>query len=810
MPTSGQRLNAEILQRLHDLRSPEDARALFRALGFTPADEHISRAICPPDVRTLIADDPRIIAVTGSAGVCSIIFLRLTSLEIDRQAERDIIARLFPAYPLALFLTANATGDRWHITHAAARAQGLSLTRLVVNSARRLHIAAERLALLRVTDPLATARAIDERLCSAFSADAVAAQFFREFIASPAEDFASLAARFDLIPREDTPLDRELAVDPGIFGSIFEGHTLRTENVPKLSTRKQLGAFFTPRPLVHYMCRTALRTHLARRLPDAAALIAQLMSVTPTSSTHDDLHALLEAVYTISVCDHAVGAGAFLVGMLQEMTALAARLESLLRPDICEQSNYLYEIKRRLLGNLYGVDIHARAVELTRLRLWLSLLADYQPDSACPALLPPLVSRVVQGDSLLEDASPTCPHFAWRKNFANVFARHGGFDIVIGNPPYLSSRCFQHKRELAERFTTAFGSYDLYIPFMEQGLRLMNPRGVVMLLTSNKFLRADYGAALRQYLCKSARLLALIDLADCPGIFDALISPAITLAAVGETHADDIVQVAVLQGQQYSDIASVPLAECHMGDLQKTERAPFEIHIRSAAAGIIARLERDAVPLRELGMLRTGVMGFDYWALAPELRDAADDDDERLRLLPNSHLAPFRFLFGKPVRLYRKTVMHPRIDERLPQFTEATRAFFRTRKVVMRGIARQTTAAWDAEGHAPLVAVHGFVPATIDGYFITGLLNSTLFNWLHRIRFYQSRIPQGSLRYPVSFWADLPIRSDAPQLMEEIAGLARCLSSGMENNEQLLARLNEKVFELYGIDQREIAALTVG
>src|SRR5205814_378327 len=123
---------------------------------------------------------------------------------------------------------------------------------------------------------------------------------------------------------------------------------------------------------------------------------------------------------------------------------------------------------------------------------------------------------------------------------------------------------------------------------------------------------------------------------------------------------------------------------------------------------------------------------------------------------------------------------------------------------------RRTTAAWDACGNALLVAVHGFVPQDgVDGHFITALLNSDLFDWLHRIRFYSARIPHGSLRYPVSFWESLPIKLGPQPLIEDISRMSSQISKMTStaphgDADELWSRLNRSITELYDVRQEDL------
>jgi hypothetical protein len=239
--------------------------------------------------------------------------------------------------------------------------------------------------------------------------------------------------------------------------------------------------------------------------------------------------------------------------------------------------------------------------------------------------------------------------------------------------------------------------------------------------------------------------------------------------------------------------------------IQREPGSPFDIYIESRSSSLIKKLEKDATPLLKLGIVRTGIMGFDYWSLESHIQGSSGPPNRNLvRIITNSQMEPFRFIWGKKIRLYKDDLFDPRIDINCDLINDSTREFFRKKKVIMRGIGKRTTAAWDDEGYAILVAVHGFVPQHIDGFFITGLLNSELFNWLHRVRFYAARIPKGSLRYPVSFWENLPIQTSPPSIVSEIAILAQRLAIGGPLSATHFKELNDKVMELYCITEADL------
>ncbi|MFZ2169703.1 MAG: Eco57I restriction-modification methylase domain-containing protein [Methylococcaceae bacterium] len=228
--------------------------------------------------------------------------------------------------------------------------------------------------------------------------------------------------RYNFTIKEDEPLEKEVAVDPEMLGKVFE-------NMLDVSERKSKGAFYTPREIVHYMCQESLIHYLAdsvKQVPkadledfirkghlflenDSAAMqagqkIANGEQLTTKhrleipASIREHAGILDEKLKSIKICDPAIGSGAFPVGLLHEI--VNARL--ILKAFIQDKQS-VYELKRHCIEqSIYGVDIDASAIDIARLRLWLSLIVD-ESDYAKIEALPNLDYKIMQGNSLVED-----------------------------------------------------------------------------------------------------------------------------------------------------------------------------------------------------------------------------------------------------------------------------------------------------------------------------------------------------------------------------------------------------------------------
>ena len=217
------------------------------------------------------------------------------------------------------------------------------------------------------------------------------------------ESVLGLFSRYHFTTRESTPDDQSVDPDPELLGRVFE-------NLYQGDARHDSGTYYTPREIVHFMCRQALHSWLSERIDEDSALIelVRLQAIEPRDVGEGELispdkaRQLQEALDAIRICDPAVGSGAFLLGAMQEIVQLrrGLALADGQTDERIEQG--VVEWKRRAIQwSLYGVDNNPEAVEICHLRLWLSLVLDLpSPSKVDP--LPNLDFRVVAGDSLID------------------------------------------------------------------------------------------------------------------------------------------------------------------------------------------------------------------------------------------------------------------------------------------------------------------------------------------------------------------------------------------------------------------------
>jgi len=377
---------------------------------------------------------------------------------------------------------------------------------------------------------------------------------------------------------EDAPDEHTVAVDPEMLGHIFEN---------LLEDNKDKGAFYTPKEIVHYMCKESLKAYLfsqdEKQYADDLAkttidkiIQQQELNEEETTFAEKNAYKIIDALESVKICDPAIGSGAFPMGLLQEIFNAQIYLQEL---KGFKKAKTDADIKKHIIEeSIYGVDIDAGAVDIARLRFWLSLVVDEQ----VPQPLPNLDFKIICANTLIPlgqlngfdmDAKASLAvkelekirhdffdvsseeklklerqfkkvqtdllslrELATKDNYefytklyefspfdyesapcswfdaAWMFGVKDGFDIVIGNPPYLGISKLSYKKELQKiGYKTFENTGDLYSVFYERGNQLLKEKGILTFITSRQWVNASYGKSLRKYFIEKTNPLQLID-----------------------------------------------------------------------------------------------------------------------------------------------------------------------------------------------------------------------------------------------------------------------------------------------------------
>ncbi|MBR4388755.1 MAG: N-6 DNA methylase [Prevotella sp.] len=427
-------------------------------------------------------------------------------------------------------------------------------------------------------------------------------------------------ASYNFTIDENDPDDAEVGVDPEMLGRIFEN---------LLEDNKDKGAFYTPKEIVSYMCRESLIAYLQTGIEDETTKEAIRQFVTTHDvdalGTNDRFRQQVdEALKNVKICDPAIGSGAFPMGLLKELFQCRTALEGI-------SQHQAAEIKKHIIQqNIYGVDIERGAVDIARLRFWLSLIVDEET----PQALPNLDFKIMQGNSLLEqykgvdlstmtekkadesgmlsifdsmldvyrldlrkmlakyydctdhhekqklrkeivanvkqqlreqsinvdfgdlDLSGNNQFMLWHTWFYDVFSQ-GGFDIVIGNPPYVFTRDVEFSDDFKANIESKYfsllekskkktkanqsGKINLFATFVICGLILNKTNGFLSYILPNNILRTTTYDRIRKYLLDNTVIHQIVDLGA--GVFDNVTASTIILLLQNQKNKESYVKV---------------------------------------------------------------------------------------------------------------------------------------------------------------------------------------------------------------------------------------------------------------------------
>lgn len=418
-----------------------------------------------------------------------------------------------------------------------------------------------------------------------------------------------LFSNFNFTVTESTPLDVEVAVDPEMLGKVFE---------ELVTGRHKSGSYYTPKPIVSFMCREALKGYLGGY---EALVDEHNVEQINVPKARD----LLQKLSEVKIVDPACGSGAYLLGMLHELHSLTRLLDTRAQPENARDD---YHRKLNIIqNNLYGVDIDEFAVNIARLRLWLSLTVEF--DGEHPEPLPNLDFKIESGDSLtapnpenvgqytlrgqiirqyrdaknsyltmsegvqkqifkqkinefkaeialITHGSNKVNGFDWAVEFAEVFSQKG-FDIVLANPPYGATVGDRVRDLYFDRLTDGAQSKDTYGLFMARGLQLLRSGGQLCYIVSDTWRTIKTHKPLRKLFLEKTTIAHFIDLPSW--VFDATVNTCIlTVAKNTASESHDLI-AADLRSLQIGDwnklTENLAAIAAHSVDLQTIDYARY-------------------------------------------------------------------------------------------------------------------------------------------------------------------------------------------------------------------------------------------
>ena len=331
----------------------------------------------------------------------------------------------------------------------------------------------------------------------------------------------------------------ELSVN--ILGHIFENSIGDIEELKDETTekRKKEGVFYTPEHITDYMCRNTIIPYLS--ISGEANTTHELISEYEDSDSLDELDKKLK---DIKIIDISCGSGAFLnkaVDILFEIHEAYHDSKYANDPSLNKYFDSLDSRRQIIINNIYGVDVNEESVEITKLSLFLKLATSTGVKEGFK--LPNLDKNIKCGNSIVDDETIAGNKaFLWQKEFNEVF-EDGGFDIVIGNPPYVNAKLHTddkpEEREYlsnSKQYECLYKKWDLYIPFIEHGLNLLKKKGFFGMIIPYPFIDQEYAKIMRKKIFENYCLEEIIDLSSEKIFKDATIKNIIPIISKSDKN----------------------------------------------------------------------------------------------------------------------------------------------------------------------------------------------------------------------------------------------------------------------------------
>jgi type I restriction-modification system DNA methylase subunit len=635
----------------------------------------------------------------------------------------------------------------------------------------------------------------------------------------------AFAAVFDLFDRynftvtESTPLDIEVAVDPEMLGKVFE---------ELVTGRHETGSYYTPRPIVAFMCRESLKHYLAAQLSsvsanptDEAAIAHFVDDGDPTRLP--DPEAVLNALRGVKVCDPACGSGAYLLGMMQELLRLREALFATRGLDAVT----VYKRKLEIIqNNLYGVDIDLFAVNIAKLRLWLSLAVDFE--GAKPPPLPNLDFKIECGDSLTapnpQEISDLFRHMLveradqlaelkgkflqtygakkkelakrirqeeanlsgalsehspdgsvdWRVSFAEVF-KNAGFNVIVANPPYGIDGMDSYGETVCSR--------DSYSRFIGLAASLVRKTGVCAYIVPTSWETGERFTSFRRWFLNTSRIIAVVNLP-----YDVFEIPFVdTCVVLFEPKASTLqagsLKVLTMQKREARALETIAerLRDLPVANISGDRR--LRLLLRAQAADVFQAVS-EKPRLSSAARLKRGIEAYKYKILPSQRSNA---------WLP--------FFQGKTSRYCVKRSAEPLFVK----VTDAEEEWHRAERLVIRRLVSRANRLMAARMKYDVVVkkdlyVLKCTSSRLSLSCLLGILNSSLLSYLYLAR--SAAATKDDFRQvSLEGLRDLPLPDDLSRL-DEVANLVEQIEKRVkEANEwaDLDQQLDSLIFDIYGI-----------
>ena len=751
--------------------------------------------------------------------------------------------------------------------------------------------------------------------------------------------------RYNFTINENDNYETEVAVDPEMLGKVFE-------NLLEVSDRKSKGAFYTPREIVRYMTNESIMNYLLSHLEEKGISkedLEYLFNLGEFTKEYDeqifekdyitDKKELKKGIFgmpsniishskeidellrKVKIADPACGSGAFPLGILNEIVRARNILTFYInmievfkdkdeknywsRLDKKQKSRTPYKLKLYAIQNsLYGVDIEPSAIDITKLRLWLSILVDSTNNDVRP--LPNLDFNFMIGNSLIDEfegmklfdetllddkvlekklkkikkaenmklfrgieeeqqdilkeifikqslffnennsnkkkelkndieelennlikltltengnnkkleeiekgrKERRKPYFLWKLEFAKVFKENGGFDIVIGNPPYIDSeemtkQMFEEREIYKKIFSCAKGNWDIFIIFIELGYKILKENGIISYIVPNKLIGAKYSQTIKQYMMKY-KVLILRDYSEVEVFETAAVYPIVFISQKYELKKQNVIT------EIMKDIIKIKSHfEIKKEDFYKDIFWDKFFSKDAKEISLILKLLNNKKLIEYVSIKGAATVGEAY-KVKEVLIDNTDLNikKDEIKFINTGTIDKYKILWGSYDTQYIKSkYKYPIIfEEELKNISNERFKETRSEKLIVAGMTKEIEAVYDKGEYLAGKSTQLILEKdkNISLKYILSLINSKLLVFFFKKMFNSLSMSRGFFTIGKEQLSNLPIIIDKNQkryieLVDEIIELKK-----LNKDTQFLEdRIDEMVYELYGLTEEE-------
>ena len=730
-----------------------------------------------------------------------------------------------------------------------------------------------------------------------------------------ARGIIDILKRYNFTVEENTPFDQEVSLDPELLGKVFENLLASYNPETQTTARKQTGSFYTPREIVQYMVNESLVAHLKRTVgEELEPQFRQLMQYSDDAVELSDEQrkSIMQSLYDCKILDPACGSGAFPMGILQQMVHILNRIdpenkqwkEMMLNKAIDETSeayrNSSDEERKELVADIersfneninrpdyarklylienciYGVDIQPIAIQISKLRFFISLVVDQKTNNN-PAdnfgirPLPNLEAKFVAANTLIglnkkktslfdndaikakEKELKVAKHKIFgaktvktkrkyrsivnelRLEIANMLKNCGavgnaeaqqlaswdmfdqnasslffdsewmfgvkdGFDVVIGNPPYISaidlkkSLGNENYKDLKSLFQTSKGTVDMYVYFFEKGINLLCNGGTLSFITPNKYLSANYGKALRVYLMTNAKITTVLDVSR-NSIFDADTYPVVTILckSFNTTFYEFTTVDKYKIEHKFSSSQLSELPENNWG------------FILSAKYELTKKVLFKSKPILEVCKINATSTASE----ADEFHNSIYNDEKiGLKLINTGTINPYCNFWGnRKLTDKGENYLYPMLPNNSMTLGTNRYHLYNSSKIIIAKMSLHLEGFWDEKGEYASINTNCLHSIKINPLKLLGWIHSKLFHYIYECYFEGLRMAGDYLPFTAPYLSCMcvPLNINSLEIENLVNSIlsAKRLSSDTDTT-ALESEIDLMVYHLYGLTYDEV------